>query len=56
MDAPFVPDELAGGFREAVEHCLVHNSLRSAPDVAIEVRHVAPTGGRAPGDAALTTR
>ena len=28
----------------AVEHCLVHNSLRTAPDVAVEIRHGAPAG------------
>lgn len=41
LDAPAIPVELEAGFREAVEHCLVHNSLRSAPYVAIEVRHAA---------------
>jgi uncharacterized OsmC-like protein len=42
--APPIPVELEAGFREAVEHCLVHNSLRTAPDVAVEIRHGAPAG------------
>jgi uncharacterized OsmC-like protein len=41
LDAPAIPVELEVGFREAVDHCLVHNSLRSAPYVAIEVCHAA---------------
>jgi putative redox protein len=30
-----VPGELQTGFREAVEHCTVHNSLRRPPQVTI---------------------
>lgn len=44
VDAPAVAPEVEGDFLEAVEHCLVHNSLRSAPDVAVEVRHGAAAG------------
>lgn len=44
VDAPPIPPALAAGFRVAVEHCLVHNSLRSGPEVAIEVRHGARAG------------
>lgn len=32
-----VPDELLAGFREALEHCTVHNSLRQPPDLVIDL-------------------
>lgn len=41
VEAPPLPAELAAGFHQAVEHCLVHNSLRSAPAVTIDVHHEA---------------
>lgn len=37
VQAPSLPAELAAGFRTVVEHCLVHNTLREEPGVAIEV-------------------
>ncbi len=46
VEAPEVPAELAGGFRVALEHCLVHNTLREPPDVTIEVE---PAERRAAG-------
>lgn len=42
-----VPSELEGGFQAALEHCLVHDSPRSAPDVVIGVS--APSHGGARG-------
>ena len=37
VQAPPLPPELEAGFRQAVDHCLVHNTMRQEPDVAIEV-------------------
>lgn len=37
VEAPPIPPELEEGFRHALEHCLVHNSMREPPEVTIEV-------------------
>lgn len=44
VEAPAIPAGLEAGFRAAVDHCLVHNTLRAAPEVAIDVRHGTPAG------------
>lgn len=36
VEAPELPPELERGFREAVDRCMVHNSLRLAPEVRID--------------------
>lgn len=45
LAAPPIPPELEARLRDAAEHCLVHNTLRAAPQVAIDVRYGAATGG-----------
>jgi hypothetical protein len=47
VQAPPLPPELESGFRLAVEHCLVHNTLRQEPEVAIEVTSHADAGAAA---------
>lgn len=37
-------DDVREGLRRSVEHCTVHNSLRTPPDVDISVRDQAPVG------------
>jgi uncharacterized OsmC-like protein len=37
VQSPSLPPALADGFRAAIEHCLVHNTLREEPEVSIEV-------------------
>jgi len=37
VQAPPLPPELKAGFQAALEHCLVHNTLRYEPEVAIQV-------------------
>lgn len=38
--APAISPELTGAFQAALERCLVHNSLRTAPTVGIEIATV----------------
>lgn len=44
VQAPSLPPEQEAGFRAAVEHCLVHNTLRQEPEVAIQVATEADAG------------
>lgn len=37
VQAPPLPPELRPGFQAALEHCLVHNTLREQPEVAIQI-------------------
>ena len=41
VDAP-LGDEVRAGLLRAVEHCTVHNSLRTAPEIAVSVREPEP--------------
>jgi len=45
VEAPRLPPALEAGFREAVDRCMVHNSLRHAPEVAIETVAAAEAAG-----------
>ncbi len=45
VQAPPLAPELRAGFHAAVEHCLVHNTLRHEPEVTVEVTTQADAGG-----------
>ncbi len=38
VDAPQIPAELDDDFRDALEHCLVHNSMQDPPEISFDVR------------------